>query len=431
MMRTQVVGIGEQGKYDLFALSLPIWAFLWGIVLSFSFPAGSGSMVVAFLLLISIIALVIRKKVDKSLADSWKYFFLMLFCSIPKAALSSIFLDGSLYLAGWLICATICNADFRPKRIMKLIYIMGVVIAVLILVDVVTGIFSRSLLSLYNESARLLKLNADHTAGLFALSAVHGGFLVSGLGAGYFLQELKEEKTKWWYVTLVLYIFALIYINKRGFLLDLFLIYSSFKCINFFANQKVKLHRKGMLKTVFLLLMLIVIYFSSDTVRIYFDIIVSKFLKLASSDTTLSGRIPLYYAALRGFIAHPWSGIGWGHFKEFSLGVLSQTKDFETHNVYLQILCEAGIFGLITFLYAVFSTLLKTVAKYRESIQGNNKELVSVYGFSLFQQLLFITYGLSGNPLYDYNFMLMYFSGVIMMNYSSCLRRQVLRKSNL
>ena len=424
-MRLQVKGsISRKGKYDLFMLALPLWSFLWPIVASYSFGRGSGVVIIGLLGIVAISALLKRKKIDKGLLDSWIWFFLMLLSRLPGSSINTVIIDGTMLFLGWLLSACVSNADINPKRTLDFLFKIGLFVAVMMLVDMATGLFSNVLFGFYNEISQIVKHRVTHgvsskSAGIFAFSAMNGGFLICGLGAGIFLRRLKVISARQWYAAIVLFTVLILYISKRGFLLDLAIIFLFFKGFNFLIRPEFEvLNIKRVLSLIVVLFLFSGIYFTQDFVQDSVNNTVTRFVRLTEDDDTLSGRLPLYQLAVRQFIEHPVRGIGWGNYRALTENYLNQRSTYETHNVYLQLLCETGILGFATFMYAVFNTLLKTIRNYKKSVLGNNCEQECIFGFSLFLQMFFITYCMSGNPLYDYNFLLLYFSGVALMNYN-------------
>jgi len=109
-----------------------------------------------------------------------------------------------------------------------------------------------------------------------------------------------------------------------------------------------------------------------------------------------SGRFRLYRVAWELFLKHPLTGIGW---REFTNQMGSGSQLMDVHNVFLQLLCETGMFGCGVFvaLFAlVYGATVKRVLRSREN--PSNRGLLL---FSLCYQTFFLCYCMTGNPLYD------------------------------
>lgn len=148
------------------------------------------------------------------------------------------------------------------------------------------------------------------------------------------------------------------------------------------------------------------------TLKVFQDI-------LSGSDVT-SGRTKLYSAAWRLFLENPIFGIGWWEFRMVhSTGILSTDMSItsDVHNVFLQVLTETGIIGFLLFsimtLYSLFSTYKKIKLTIKFKHKKNHFSL-TLLTLSLYIQLFFLLYCITGNPLYDTSFLLTYFFGLAM-----------------
>ena len=109
-----------------------------------------------------------------------------------------------------------------------------------------------------------------------------------------------------------------------------------------------------------------------------------------------SGRYDLYDKALQLFSNDKLFGIGVGNF------INKSGMGTDVHNVYLQVLCEQGIVGEILFLIPLVYFLLYTIKRIRKTSFDSNKR---IYKMSLYIQLIYIGYSITGNlniNLYGY-----------------------------
>ncbi len=125
-------------------------------------------------------------------------------------------------------------------------------------------------------------------------------------------------------------------------------------------------------------------------------------------DETGNGRSELYDCAWDMYHASPLLGNGWGSYGKYvsttSLGAMYEEIGFTSmsaHNVYLQLLAETGILGLVLFAAPAFATLLFAIRRSRAHDDpmpyGDSFCLWACLGIQIF----FLVYCLSGNPLYD------------------------------
>ncbi len=145
----------------------------------------------------------------------------------------------------------------------------------------------------------------------------------------------------------------------------------------------------------------------------------SQFGELFSTfytDEFSSGRVTLYTRAIDLFLEKPWFGHGWGGYRQFS-GIL----DYEVHNIYLQMLCEIGIVGLLCFVFFFIRILKLTTSLVKDN--NDNRMKLMCYT-SMYCQIYFLLYGFTGNTLYDYNLMLYGFFAAIPVSLSITRKKQ-------
>lgn len=142
---------------------------------------------------------------------------------------------------------------------------------------------------------------------------------------------------------------------------------------------------------------------------------IHRFLYADGGEIT-NGRIWFWEFALEKFYESPIVGIGWGGFKHAyyqRIGTYSSTSIFvDTHNVYLQVLCEQGLIGFLLFAGAIVSIFIKTWNLIKAARIGKlpymdiaSQKLLSI---SLGIQAFFIMYCFTGNCLYDCEFFFVY-----------------------
>lgn len=124
----------------------------------------------------------------------------------------------------------------------------------------------------------------------------------------------------------------------------------------------------------------------------------------SDEEIELNGREFLWRMAIQGFLENPLFGIGVSQFETWS------GLETNTHNMYLQVLCEQGLIGLFLFVIPLVYCLIHTIYLLRN---GHEKSyLKQILMFSLYVQLYFIIYGLSGNPTRNSYGYMMYFCAI-------------------
>lgn len=128
---------------------------------------------------------------------------------------------------------------------------------------------------------------------------------------------------------------------------------------------------------------------------------------LTSGSVEDAGRSQLYEQALVFFRQHPLVGIGWANFKS-----LYSFRGTHVHCIYLQLLCETGLVGTMIFAIFFASRLIASTRNVKETMNGVPTINNGWMKLSLFIQLYFLLYGITGNPLYDIEETILYFFAI-------------------
>jgi O-antigen ligase len=110
--------------------------------------------------------------------------------------------------------------------------------------------------------------------------------------------------------------------------------------------------------------------------------------RLYSEESALS-RLPVVVASIRMFQERPLTGFGYGNFNDYDReyqssieGIYVPDKDHSSHNLYLTIAAEQGIFGLVTYLGPALYWLVLTPAA-RRRLPPRSARLLMVLWLSL------------------------------------------------
>lgn len=126
--------------------------------------------------------------------------------------------------------------------------------------------------------------------------------------------------------------------------------------------------------------------------------IVNRFF---NNNRILSGRDNFYRDMIQWFIQNTLIGIG--------IGTTQTVFGCGGHNIYIQMLAECGILGGIIYFIYLFKIILTNInIVLRDKII--DKEII----FSTFMHIVLIIYGLTGNPIYDYSYLVL-FMYILMM----------------
>lgn len=237
----------------------------------------------------------------------------------------------------------------------------------------------------WDIATRVYSSGAGGRAGFFANTPDAAYF--SALAGGFCLLNLldKNSKRKYWLANVAVVLLSFLAIaltSKRGMFIAFFVafltVYAVWKKITVGSVILFAVFASAIVGS-FLYLAAAnegVAYFMTR-----FDAAASR-----SGDFT-TGRLDIWNAAFHGF-DNWFVGRGAGATYETPFG------EHGMHNVYLQIIYDYGIVGL--FLYACFFGV-----NLRNAIRGGDYR-------SLFLQVVLLTYGMSGNPIYSFSFFATY-----------------------
>ena len=198
---------------------------------------------------------------------------------------------------------------------------------------------------------------------------------------------IKDKHNRNKYIIMCVFLLALLLTGKRGHLV------SNFIAILLTSIVYTKYKNKKIFTTVIRAVVIILLIFIVLTI-IFPEAAtpIMRFIERKGRDQS-SGRIQLYILALDLFYQRPI--MGWG------IGTYNYLFGTGTHNMYLQVLSENGVIGLVCLLLVLFANILNGIKSIKFSLfkEGtvDNKYLI----FSLYIQFFYIMYALTGNPLND------------------------------
>ena len=130
--------------------------------------------------------------------------------------------------------------------------------------------------------------------------------------------------------------------------------------------------------------------------------LVEKMAALENADDVSNGRLASWKMTIEIWKTSPLLGVG--------TNALVNVYGLSSHNVYLQVLAEMGIFGACAYIFLLASTLKQSLHTYGQLLQepAFTQKNKAIAGTSIYMQVLLIVYSFFGNPLYDIMFMLPY-----------------------
>lgn len=266
-------------------------------------------------------------------------------------------------------------------------------------------------------------------SGLTSHYSINGMYLGIGTGIISIISLFNENMKRWKRVVYpAVMIFALLLTGKRA---HLFFMIISLSLVYLIYNYKQV--AKSTIKLILLVSILILIYVIMSN---FVPNILVMYDRLVNSDySTLGGRSQLYEEAIKLFKQSPIIGNGWGAYKnyvQYTVGVnyVSEYAKMNTHNIYLQLLCEIGVIGFSAFIGLIIYNLMKAIKVLKKIVTLNYiHKIFSLNAVALlFIQIFFVLYGFTGNPLYDAPMYIPYMlscAGISSINY------EVMKKNNM
>lgn len=320
------------------------------------------------------------------------------------------YLSTLFYIASLLMCFIISKKKDIVELILNIILSMCVFYAVTTIVFYFTpSFYLHNIVNLFPDNReRLIDMyNNGCMAGMTSHYSTNGNFLVIGLLL--IVSKVKYKKSKLNILLIVLFVISLLMTGKRAQpifgLLTIVVVY--------YITISVK--DKNAVKRFFKILCFAAAGVGAGTILILtvptFSTFVRRFQESADSGDVSSGRFTLWKLAFEGFASHPIFGIGWEMFKPLYSWQFSSERDYDVHNTYFQLLCEAGIVGFIIYMTWFILLITISIKQYKRLIKNSVHQTKDIYimSFSLGYQMYFLIYCITGNPLYDRNMFFPYF----------------------
>lgn len=224
--------------------------------------------------------------------------------------------------------------------------------------------------------------------------------MLCGVGIHYLLRNRKQEKLIARFFGLLLFVvgvWGIFLTAKRGLLFGMLLA----TLICYLVNR----HVVG--KPILLIIVSIVVFCVLGYI-ILINISGTNVMlsRIFENDDFYTNRLEIYKKMLDNINDHFFFGTGTAS-ADSLLGVGG-------HNIYLTVLMENGIIGAMVFVVVWMLEIIRTMQSMASIGSNKNDEGLAILTCSLFIQVFFVIYGMSGNPLYDNYILNFYFLGVLM-----------------
>lgn len=301
-----------------------------------------------------------------------------------------------------LICGTLTKVDDFDS-VTKMFSVGAIIYAVSIIFQCIVGelyfdIIEVFFLDEYVDTIINLWNTRGTPTGLTHQAGFTAGYVAVGLGLIFFLEKNIHKKN----VLTIVMIVALFLIKKRAHfafaIISMFIVY--FLCFppkkRFFKFVQASLFVLGFL-------IIAIMFVQTTGISTVFDDYLSTIQMFLSGEDFTSSRTILTLEALSFWAENKIFGIGWGGYS-----LRSAATGYMTHNVFVQLLCETGIVGLVCFIIPMIYSLVRTmyaIVQYRTKSDLKMYKLLLSSGY---YQIFFLCYCVTGNPLYDNSFLIPY-----------------------
>lgn len=324
---------------------------------------------------------------------------------------------GLYDIAIFCLMLIICFYSIRNGRWIPYYFIFTIIAYVFYAAFTILLYFNRDLYVHYvvdlfpaSKNRLLIWYEQGCMAGLTDHYSTNAMFLALGLmilTSKFFFQDKKSRKKS--SILIILVVVALLLTGKRGqvlfSVLSLFVVYYISLKSSKTVNRFIKIF--GIFLVGASLLFLTYQLFPNLFTFVY------RFQNSIDTNTLTSNRSDLLWPiAIDAFKKNPIFGIGWCQYTyNLSTQIGGESAVYHTHNIYLQLLCETGIFGFTIYVIWMLWNIISTYKVYCFMINSKTiytKELFYIT-FSFSFQIFFILYGITGNPLYDEEMFIPYF----------------------
>lgn len=380
---------------------------LWGFVFSKTVYGATWMVYASFSVLLCLFASLYFKKEKKndSICRVWTpYFFITIIALLLKGDMEMF----AYWAIGYFILGTNTSLDAIQHFPYKTLFYCGVVSLIGIGVQMMFPSFYYSYINSTFIETNSLESWAEEEYGYAgftyqlastALPIVYASSIVlyASVNLPSFIARRKVLK----YVLFTILVIGVFLTGKRA--LSIFVIIAPI-IITFFSKKNTGVKIFGVI--MFCIVGYFALQFFIQNAANYVnDPLLKRFaesvIESQMGGDVSSGRVDLYALAINAFYDHPIFGIGIGNFIPYTHAYTS------VHNTYLQVLCEQGIIGFLFFIIPIFYCLQKTIVALRKSINKSNQ-----LKLSLFFQLCFIFYGLTGNVTSGLSSFGIYFLGI-------------------
>lgn len=312
------------------------------------------------------------------------YFVIALFIFFPNARRHSDIYNFLMYITIIVYVGTIIRTDSKEiSDIKKIMIYMGLFFAFYIsFFRFFPGLYRVTIYKFLASSVKdTYNLNSGFGYGFpignsytFADSAILLG-MVSLIST-----DLVEEEKDIRYKLYLMIMFAgMVLEGRKSELLAAFLTVVYLYSFELKGNKRILRQRLKYVICIILFTIIALKVFENNDLLHRFNVLIDRLKQNHSGNKVdyTSGRFALWGNAIKLFMKYPIIGAGWGRFANYTKGYYQEveTSIHDTHNVFLQLLCEIGIIGtlfIVSPILVILHRVWKKARYFKKGLYKNN-----------------------------------------------------------
>lgn len=324
--------------------------------------------------------------------------------------------DFIAYLAFIVFIVSTKVAPTSLNKAIKLLYVMAIFHLFFVLLN---GIFRTR----FNEFLYIIvspkaitslerAIKGNYVTGLGVIPGDTSGYLVNGILILIFGNFILRKEHK--YLKALMLLIGILFCAKKSHLLCL----GFSMCLTWIITAKNGKKMKRIVVVIMCLIAMVIVGYiilpSLTNIPMFNRISISLDKMMSGSDFT-SNRQGLAKHAIVLFKERKTFGWGWKYFNKYTAERWGYTN--YVNNVYLQLLVDTGVVGMVMFCMPMIYTFWNTLknVKYYKNVT-ENIEAINYLTLSLVFQLFFLVYCFIEVPFYSYPFLMVYGMAVVISN---------------
>jgi len=188
----------------------------------------------------------------------------------------------------------------------------------------------------------------------------------------------RKRKLKLLAVCFLLFVVLLLTFSRGGYLGIL----AAIGVILFLTRRFLAERKKLLILIGFVLALLILFVFAQP--------VLGRFLSAFSfSENSSLNRLQIWQDSWQVFLSHPILGVGLGNYSREIDPLTSYRSPITSHNLYLDILSESGLFGLAVWLFLILGTLYQLLKTVKKTVTIKTDNIFPALGIGLIGSLCY------------------------------------------